>query len=494
MTFSSTQKTRWRALVLVSVILAAGAGYWFGSDGSSGSDVVQTSKSKGEILYYYDPMFPNQKFEKPGKSPFMDMQLVPKYAGSEGEDQTPGVSIDPAIIQNLGIRTAEAKVGKIESKLNVTGVIEFNERDVAIVQARSGGFVERTYRRAPDDVVSAGTPLADILVPDWDGAQAEYLALVRSGNKRFAAASRARMRLLGMPDSLIKRVARTRKPHSLYTVRSPIGGTIESLSVRQGMTLAEGQPLAQINGLGTVWLNAAIPEARASEIHVGQRAMAQLQSFPDLSFTGRVIAILPTAETDSRTLTARIELPNRGGKLRPGMFATVDLGDVGSPTIIVPSEAIIATGVRTLVMLANENGRYRPAEVKIGREGGGNTEILAGLSPGEKVIVSGQFLVDSEASLSGIKVRPISGESNNKKKPESGYKTIGTIEAIKKQSVTLSHGPVPALKWPAMTMDFRLAKPGLLRGFKKGDKVDFRFVQKEAGPTITSLKLREKNR
>ncbi len=494
MTYSPTQKTRWRALVLVSVILAAGAGYWFGSDGSSRPDVAQTSKSEGEILYYYDPMFPNQKFEKPGKSPFMDMQLQPKYAGSEDEDQTPGVSIDPAIVQNLGIRTAVSRIGKIESKLNVTGVIEFNERDVAIVQARSGGFVERTYRRAPSDIVSAGAPLADILVPDWGGAQAEYLALVRSGNKRFAAASRARMRLLGMPEGLIRQVARTGKPHSVYTIRSPINGTVESLSVRQGMTLAEGQPLAQINGLGTVWLNAAIPEARASEIHVGQRAVAQLQSFPELSFTGRVIAILPTAETDSRTLTARIELTNRNGKLRPGMFATVNLGDVGSPTIIVPSEAIVATGLRTLVMLANENGRYRPAEVKIGKEGGGNTEILAGLSPGEKVIVSGQFLVDSEASLSGIEVRPISGGKSSIAKTASDYKAFGTIEAIKKQSVTLSHGPVPALKWPAMTMDFRFAKPGMFRGFKKGDEIDFRFVQKEAGPAITSLKLREKNK
>lgn len=489
MKLSSTQENKWRALVLVAVLAAGGGGYWLGTGGASGSSETEVTQGKGEVLYYYDPMFPQQKFDKPGKSPFMDMQLVPKYAdeGGDADEGESGITIDPAIAQNLGIRTTEAKVGKIETNLRVTGTIEFNERDVAIVQARSGGFVQRTYRRAPSDIIRAGAPLADILVPDWGGAQAEYLALARSGNHRFAAAAKERMRLLGMPDDLIRRVARSGRQQSVYTISAPIGGVIESLSVRQGMTLSEGQPLAQINDLNTVWLNVAIPEARAPEIRVGQRAVAELQSFPGMEFAGKVIAMLPSVETDSRTLTGRIELANKGGRLRPGMFATVDMGDTGSPAILVPSEAIIPTGTRTLVMLASDKGRYRPAEVRIGREGGGKTEILAGLSPGEKVIVSGQFLVDSEASLSGIKVRPIAGEPKSAPKNMSGYQTSGRIEAIKSGAVTLSHEPVPALKWPAMTMDFKLAKPGLLRGFKKGDRVTFRFEQRNTGSTITSI-------
>jgi membrane fusion protein, copper/silver efflux system len=493
MTLTLTRENKWRALVLVAVLAAGGGGYWLGTGGPGGSSETEAAQGKGEILYYYDPMFPQQKFDKPGKSPFMDMQLLPKYAdeASDGNVGEPGINIAPGIAQNLGIRTAEAQVGKIESTLRVTGTIEFNERDIAIVQARSGGFVQRTYRRAPSDIVPAGAPLADILVPDWGGAQAEYLALARSGNDRFAAAAKERMRLLGMPDDLIRRIARSGRQQSVYTVSAPIGGVIESLSVRQGMTLAEGQPLAQINGLNTVWLNVAVPEARASEIRVGQRAVAELQSFPDMEFAGKVIAILPSTETETRTLTGRIELANKGGRLRPGMFATVDMGDTGSPAILVPSEAIIATGARTLVMLANGKGRYRPAEVKIGREGGGQTEILAGLSPGEKVIVSGQFLVDSEASLSGIKVRPIEGDQKSAPKKMSGYQTSGRIEAIKSGAVTLSHEPVPALKWPAMTMDFKLAKPGLLRGFKKGDRVTFRFMQMKTGSTITSISRAE---
>jgi len=492
MTLNRKQIIGYSVALVIALILAAGLGYYFARpmQGKENMEGMEETSGK-EVLYYYDPMFPQQKFEEPGKSPFMDMQLVPKYADDDSGGQAPAVSIDAAIAQNLGIRTAEAKVGKIESNLDVTGTIEFNERDVAIVQARSGGFVQRTYARAPSDIVAAGAPLADVLVPDWGGAQAEYIALARTGNREFANAAKARMRLLGMPEGLIQRVAKTGKPHSVYTISTPISGAIESLDVRQGMTLSEGQPLAQINGLGTVWLNAAIPEARASEIRVGQRAVARLQSFPTQEFTGRVIAILPTAQTDSRTLTARIELANRGGRLRPGMFASVGLGDTGSPAILVPSEAIIPTGTRTLVMLASDKGRYRPAEVRIGREGGGQTEILAGLSVGEEVIVSGQFLIDSEASLSGIKVRPIEGEQTSSPKRMSGYQTSGHIEAINSGKETLSHEPVPALKWPAMTMDFIVTKPAMMRGLKKGDRVNFRFERKNEGAVITEIRRKE---
>ncbi|WP_430427777.1 efflux RND transporter periplasmic adaptor subunit [Parasphingorhabdus sp.] len=493
MTLNRNQIIMLGVSLIVLLVIAAGAGYYFANGGQHGESSAGTQDGSGkEVLYYYDPMFPQQQFDKPGKSPFMDMQLVPKYAGEDSGEESPGVSIDPAIVQNLGIRTAEATVGRIESSLAVTGTIEFNERDVAIVEARSGGFVQRTYNRAPSDLVSAGAPIADVLVPDWGGAQAEYIALARSGNTEFANAAKARMRLLGMPDSLIRRVVRTGKPHSVYTISTPISGAIQSLNVRQGMTLMQGQPLAEVNGIGTVWLNAAIPEARARDVRAGQSAIAQLQSFPGIEFTGKVIAILPTAETDSRTLTARIELANKGGRLRPGMFASVSFADASSPTILVPSEAIIETGARTLVMLSNDKGRYRPAEVRIGREGGGQTEILAGLSPGEKVIVSGQFLVDSEASLSGIKVRPIDGEQTSvPTKTKKGYQAFGRIEAIKSGTVTLSHEPVKALNWPAMTMDFKLSKPSLVRGFKKGDRIRFRFEQTGSGAVVKSISLRE---
>jgi Cu(I)/Ag(I) efflux system membrane fusion protein len=152
-----------------------------------------------------------------------------------------------------------------------------------------------------------------------------------------------------------------------------------------------------------------VPEAQAGTVRIGQAANATLAAFPGQTFAGRVIAILPTTQAESRTLTVRIELSNRGGRLRPGMFASVALGGDQRQALLVPSEAVIRTGARTLVMLALSDGRYRPAEVRTGREGGGKTEILQGLSVGEKVVASGQFLLDSEASLSGIVARPLEG-------------------------------------------------------------------------------------
>lgn len=410
MTTDATTAVRWRAGLLAAVLIAGGGGYWLGQRGDAPTAPASSADGR-KVLYYYDPMFPNQKFDKPGKSPFMDMQLEPKYAdeGGAASGAAQGVSIDPSAMQNLGIRVAEAKLGSLAATLNVTGTIDFNQRDVAIVQARSGGFVARVYARAPGDVIRAGAPIADVQLPEWGGAQTEFLAVKRLGRPELTSAARQRLRLLGMSDGLIASVERSGRTNGTVTITSPISGVIQTLDARAGVTLAQGQTLAQVTGIGTVWLNAAVPEAQASAVRIGQSATATLTAFPGETFGGRIIAILPTAQAESRTLTVRIELVNRGGRLRPGMFASVALGGDTVPALLVPSEAVIRTGTRTIVMLAMGDGRYHPAEVRAGREGGGQTEILAGLAVGEKVVASGQFLLDSEASLTGIAVRPLGG-------------------------------------------------------------------------------------
>ena len=398
------------ALAALALVLAgAAAGYVLGTNDA---DMPPATTVDGrEVLYWYDPMVPSQHFDKPGKSPFMDMQLVPRFA-DEAQAQG-GVTIDPRRTQNLGLRTAVARTGTLDSSVVASGAIAFNERDVAIVQARAAGFVQRVYGRAPGDVIAAGAPLAEILVPEWAGAQTEFLAVRRTGDEPLTRAARQRLALLGMPPGTIAAVERTGRVQNVVTVSTPAGGTIKTLGVRNGMTVVQGQTLAEINGLGTVWLDAAVPESVAGLVRVGQGATATLTTFPGESFAGRVTAILPSVQETSRTLTARIELPNRGGRLRPGMFATVSFTGDGRSALLVPSEAVIRTGRRALVMLAQEGGRYLPAEVEVGREAGGQSEILAGLAAGEKVITSGQFLIDSEASLSGIQARPLDPAAAN---------------------------------------------------------------------------------
>ena len=399
---------RWRAGILAAALIAGGGGYWFGQRGSEGAAPPAPSSGERKILYYYDPMVPQERYDNPDSLSSMGMKTQPKYADEAGTSgAAPGVSIDPSAMQNLGIRVVEVKPGNLTASLSVTGSIDFNQRDVAIIQARSGGFVSRVYARAPGDVIRAGAPIADVQLPEWGGAQIEFLAVRRLGRPELTAAARQRLRLLGMPENVISGVERSGRTNGTVTITSPISGVIQTLDARAGMTLAQGQTLAQVTGIGSVWLNAAVPEAQAGSVRVGQRASATLTAFPGETFGGRIIAILPTAQADSRTLTVRIELPNRGRRLRPGMFATVALGGDASTALLVPSEAVIRTGTRTIVMLATGTGRYQPAEVRTGREGGGQTEILEGLAVGEKVVASGQFLLDSEASLTGIAARKL---------------------------------------------------------------------------------------
>lgn len=406
MSWHAKQTARWGAGIMAIALAAGAGGYWLGH--RSGPVAGTDAPSERKILYWYDPMVPAEHYDNPNSLSSMGMKTIPKYADEAAPTGAAlGVSIDSAARQSLGLRVVAAEVGTLPSSVTVTGSIDFNQRNVAVIQARSGGFVTRVYGRAPGDVIGVGAPIADLQLPEWGGAQGEYLAVRRLGRPDLTEAARQRLRLLGMPEQLIAQVERSGRTSGVLTITSPIGGVIQTLDARQGVTLVAGQTLAQVNGIGTVWVNAAVPQAQAGLVRVGQRANVTLAALPGQSLAGRVIAILPTAQVDSRTITVRIELANRSGMLRPGMFATVALGDEGHPGLLVPSEAVIRTGARNLVILALADGRYRPAEVRLGREGGGKTEILAGLAPGEKVAASGQFLLDSEASLSGIPARPI---------------------------------------------------------------------------------------
>lgn len=478
------------AIIAAVALVSLGAGYALSliggesEGGMSGSHAAECE----DVLYWYDPMVPGQRFDEPGKSPFMDMMLVPKCAGEAAEA---GVRIDPGLVQNFGIRTAAAEFGVLEPEITVTGVLAYNSRDIAIVQPRAGGYVQRTYGLTQDDVVSRGAPIVDILVPDWGGAQREYIAVLNTGDRALADAMRQRMRLLGMNDAMIASVERTRRAQNTITVTAPVGGAVTMLGVRSGMTVMEGQTLAEITGFSPIWLEASVPEVQAANIRQGQPISATLAAYPDQRFAGRIVAILPSADAASRTITVRAELPNPRGRLKPGMFAQVSLSPDTRRALLVPSEAVIRTGRRNLVMLKQDEGAFLPAEVEIGREANGRTEILAGLAEGEQVVTSGQFLIDSEASLGGIDVRSIDGTmsmASDGSPKMRVYTATGRVTKIAGASITLNHAPVPALEWPRMVMPFALADAALVDGIEPGDKVEFTFSQHDTGPRIESIR------
>ncbi|MEX6504012.1 efflux RND transporter periplasmic adaptor subunit [Pseudomonas zhanjiangensis] len=480
-----------KGAVLTALALAIGAagGYWFAqaprhAEPEPAKAEQVPAQEQREVLYWYDPMVPQQKFDQPGKSPFMDMQLVPRYADESGDSAA--VSIDPSVTQNLGMRLTSVSRESLASELEAFGSLTFNSRDVALVQARSGGFVERVYRRAPEDLLAAGDPLVDLLVPEWTAVQEEFLALRDLGDTALLAAARQRLRLAGMPQRLIERVERSGKVQPLWTVTSPIAGVLQVLDVREGMTLAAGQSLARINGLSSVWLEVAVPEAQTTGVSLGQKVEARLPAFPGEVLDGKVGALLPQANLDSRTVRLRVELDNTDGRLRPGMSAQVRLTRPSEQSaLFVPNEAVIRTGRRALVMLAEAEGRYRPVEIRLGREFADKVEVLQGLEEGQQVVASGQFLLDSEASLRGVQAQAL-GQPMPMAQPAL-HESEGRIDAIDEDGLLLTHGPFKTLGMPGMTMTFPLADPALGEGLEVGDRVRFGVRETDDGLLIERL-------
>jgi membrane fusion protein, copper/silver efflux system len=493
-----TKRSMITGIVAVAVLAAVGAGaWWIGmSQGMRMTAGASATPEPGrKVLYWQDPMVPGQKFDKPGKSPFMDMQLVPVYA-DEGGGEAPAVRVDPGLQQNLGIRTAEVTRGRIENALQAVGNVAYNERDVALVQARSNGYLERLHVRAPLDAVRRGQPLAELYVPDWIAAQEEYLSVQRMGSAAPAGlleAAAQRMRLAGMSDAQVSLVERGGKAQARMTIAAPIAGVISELTAREGMTVMNGAPLFRINGLATVWVNAEVPESMAPAVRPGAAVQVSTAAFPNEHFAGKVTAILPQVDAATRTLKARIEVENPKAKLVPGMFATVAFAASGAADVLlVPSEAVIRTGKRNLVMLAGEQGRFVPVEVELGQEGGGRVEVRKGLEAGQKVVVSGQFLVDSEASLKGIEIRMPKAAPTAA--PASGaapqvHQGHGRIEGIAKDEIMLSHEPIASLQWPAMTMGFKPPPGGVPPGLKAGDMVEFEMQKlPDGGFGLTAMR------
>ncbi len=360
-----------------------------------------------KALYWYDPMHPAQHFDQPGKSPFMDMQLVPKYAdpGTRAGASVAVISVDNRMVQNLGMRKTKVVRTSIGAQQDLPGTLRFNERNQAVIQLRAAGFVEKAWPLAPGDHVSAGQPIATFYVPEWLDAQNEFIAQTLTNSPRLLQTLRTRLLLLGMPDSLIAQVEKTRKPETRVTITAPISGILESLDIKTGMSLMSGQTLARINGVDTLWLDIAIPEAEAAGLHPGDAAIFYAANAKAKPLTGKIDSLLPALNDATRTITARVLVPNPGGALKPGTSGRVVLNASQADTgLLVPTEAVIRTGKRTLIMVADTENHFRPVKVTLGSELGDQTVITAGLEEGEEVVVSGQFLLDSEASLMGLEL------------------------------------------------------------------------------------------
>ena len=441
-----------------------------------------------QILYYHDPMVPGKNFDAPSKSPFMDMMLVPEYAGAGGADAGT-IQVSSRIQQNLGVRTGKVSERRLSNRVSAVGAITWNERGKFTVHARATGFIEKLHVRATLDPVRRGQPLFDIYVPSWVAAQEDYLSLKRmsgSGLEGLIEAARQRMRQAGMTDAQIARVDERQAVQSRLAIVSPTSGVITELIAREGATVMPGMPLATVNQLATVWAEAEVPESQASRLEPGSPVTAKTPAMPGVVFTGTVQALLPKVDPLTRTRRARVELANKDRRLVPGMFVQMELeGSNAAMALVVPTEALVRTGKRTIVM-AREGESFRPIEVEPGIEVDGDTEIIRGLTSGQEIVLSGQFLIDSEASIKGVQARL--GDEDSK---DATYVTPARVEAIAGDTITVTHPPIEVLEWPEMTMDFSLAPDVRTEGLGAGASVEIEFKMQDGEiPLVVKMKAR----
>ncbi|CAB3685521.1 hypothetical protein LMG22037_02701 [Paraburkholderia phenoliruptrix] len=442
-------------------------------------------------------MVPAQHFDKPGKSPFMDMQLEPVYADEGGGGA--GVRIDPGLQQNLGIRYASVRRQDTAEGFDAVGTTQFDESRADVVQSRVTGYIDHLYASAPMQRINKGAPIASLFVPDWLAPQEEYLSLKRGGmDASLLEASRARMRALSIPDGLIASLDLTGKVQTHVVLSSPETGVVSELNVRDGAQVAPGQTLAKVAGLSKLWLIVEIPEALALSVQPGMTVDATFFGDPTQHFKGQIREILPGISATSRTLQARLEIDNPAQKLSPGMLMRVRVGGQRMVSrLLVPSEAVITTGKRSVVIARNGDGRLQPVSVTVGNDVGDETEVLRGLNDGDTVVASGQFLIDSEASLKSVLPRLEGSTGAGTSSPTSAaavaspaaatYETTGKVEHVTAKDITFSHQPVPALGWPAMTMAFGKPSPDAFADVKPGQTVHFAFRQSDDGYQLTKV-------
>lgn len=466
------------AVTLLLVLLVSAGGYMLANRGFSSS----AGSSDREILYWYDPMLPQERYPGPGKSS-MNMDLIPKYADEGGGE---GVRVSPSMLQNLGVRVVRAQVRDTAPTVPAVGRVELDERLIAEVQTLTPGFVETLAVRAEGEPVARGSRIAAVYSPELYGAQKEYAALVKirgsviTPGLREAAANR--LRLLGLPSGAIQRLSRGGSPQRNYSVFAPRSGIVSKIGARPGAQVTPGQSIVTIAGLSRVLVVAEVPEASLGDIRIGLPVRIRFPAYPDEVREGRIDYIYPSLNPESRTARVRITLDNPRGQLREGMFANIEIQGTGGSMLAVPSEAVIDTGRRSIVVV-RRNGTFAPVEVETGRDAGEWTQIRSGLEPGAEVVASGQFLIDSEASLTGVMARLNRGNTAQQKEAAQPARGQGKIVAMDmgQGKVTIAHGAITAMNWPAMTMTFSLRNPAMLRGLKRGESVVFAVSKEPQG-------------
>ena len=401
--------SRTRTLAVAAILMVAafaagiGAALWLGPSPAS------PPEAERKVLYWVAPMDKNYRRDKPGKSP-MGMDLVPVYAdAAPAEDDV--VAIDPAVVQNLGVRSVAAERGVLQRRIETVGYVQYDENTMQHIHTRVEGWIESLSVQAAGDPVAKGQILFEIYSPTLVNAQREYLAAKEQGNRELRSASQERLAALGMPAAAIDELDRTGQPRHRVRVPAATDGVTTHLGVRDGYHVTPATHVLSIADLNRVWVLAEVFERQAAWVAPGQRAEVRLEHRPGEQWDGTVDYVYPELDPQTRSLKVRIAFANPVLTLRPNMFARVKLlGDDSAPVVHIPRQALIRGGDFDRVAVDLGSGRFRSVRVVAGIEAGERVEVREGLEAGQMVVVSGQFLIDSESNMATALARS-DGES-----------------------------------------------------------------------------------
>jgi Cu(I)/Ag(I) efflux system membrane fusion protein len=362
----------------------------------SQSTLLAADNEEG-ILYWVAPMDPNYRRDKPGKSP-MGMDLVPVYA-DENTDASM-ILIEPEVVQNLGVRTVKAEKTQLWRGIDTVGYVDYDESKVSHIHLRTEGWIENLAVKSEGERVKKDERLFDLYSPELVNAQQEFVTALSSGNKSLIRASKLRLAALGVSDSQIKQIEKTRQTKQQISVYAPQDGVVSSLMVREGMFVKPSVNVMSLGDLSSVWLLAEVFERQAEWVRVGQPAEVKLSYVPGHVWQGKVEYIYPSLDAKTRTLKVRLRFENPDEGLKPNMYANVRIfGGPKNNIIVIPLEGLIRTGRDERVIIDLGDGRFEARNVVSGIESGNYVEIIQGVDEGERIVTSGQFLIDSEASM-----------------------------------------------------------------------------------------------
>ena len=439
-------------------------------------------------LYWVAPMDKNYRRDGPGKSP-MGMDLVPVYEEDLAGGDENAVRITPAVMNNLGVKTAEVVEAPLVKHIETVGKVDFDESRIRHIHSRVEGWIERLNVAAAGDPVRAGQVLYELYSPALVSAQEEYLAAIKSGNRALIKASARRLEALGLNEAQIKSLAQANRVEQRVKVTAAADGIVKALNVRQGMFIKPATEVMSIATLESVWVKADVYESSAHQVYQGQSAEVSLWGLPDKRWSGMVNYIEPVVNEKSRTLPLRIRVVNDEQQLKPNMLARIELeAPSSSPQLLVPRSAVIYGARHARVVKALGGGQFQSVLVELGDQGVVDGKpvvaVRSGLQRGDKVVTSAQFLIDSESNIEAELARMDEGQMGSGSMDHGStdhgadgqiVHAMGVVDQVMPAMgmVKLTHDPIPALDWPKMTMDFPLAEGLSTSDFKPGETVHF---------------------